>query len=386
MRIIPTLILVLALNGGIALAANSGYPGDPACWSAPRVFHPGGVTAELADQLHIIEAPAGLAPDGSAITSPGGKHRYWLRPAPANNSGGDGSGVVIDNGGETWPVLLFENLRSIPQPRWLSDKLLFVRLQWGRMVFSDIIVDTETGALVYHEETRDGTIAWQQHRQACRGECICGEVQRPWPQSHPNSDASIGMLELPTVFGPGENGGVVAASKPEAVAVRTAPLNSASVLGQIEQPDDVVYGEIAYEAGAALVYERIGRWYRVQISNSGDFGWVDGDHWPYHPLPQLLASSLAYLNKHWRGELWQQPAPGKLGTVRQSSVFKQQHQANFDVSVLDTLVTASGVWLKVAVYGSAVCQGPMPEISEIGWVPLYSPQGYAVAAFFSRGC
>jgi hypothetical protein len=38
------------------------------------------------------------------------------------------------------------------KPRWLNEKLLWLRVWWGRVVATEIVLDVETGGFVYFEE------------------------------------------------------------------------------------------------------------------------------------------------------------------------------------------------------------------------------------------
>jgi hypothetical protein len=50
--------------------------------------------------------------------------------------------------------------------RWVNEKLIFIRVHWGRILGTDMIFDTEKNEFTYREMIVDGTILYQQTRQA----------------------------------------------------------------------------------------------------------------------------------------------------------------------------------------------------------------------------
>jgi len=53
-----------------------------------------------------------------------------------------------------------------PQARWISEKLIFIRVWWGRIVGSDLIFDVEKREFVYREMIHDGTHLYRQSRRS----------------------------------------------------------------------------------------------------------------------------------------------------------------------------------------------------------------------------
>ncbi len=52
------------------------------------------------------------------------------------------------------------------EARWINEKLLFIRVYWGRIVGSDYIFDVELGSFVHKEMVYDGTLLFQQTNQS----------------------------------------------------------------------------------------------------------------------------------------------------------------------------------------------------------------------------
>jgi hypothetical protein len=286
---------------------------------------------------------------------------------------------------------LFENVAQPLHPRWLNEKLVFVRVAWGRIAFSDLIFDVEKRELVFHEEARYGQLAFEQYQQACSGRCPCGDDAdsgsvAPLPGSQPAPGVLIGLLEMPTIFGPGETGGIVPAPTPRAVPVYAEPGENAPVVARPSKPEDLVFEEIGYEAGAAVVYEQRAGWYRIALADERKrSAWVraaDAGH--YTPVAELLPSRLAYLNEHWNGELWSSPEDG--ARVKRSRKKMDQGRQEYVVDVREARQTDYGLWLKVAIYEENPCEGGQSDIAEEGWIPAYSSKGQLAAWYYSRGC
>lgn len=252
-----------------------------------------------------------------------------LSPAPTS------AGVIVDNERETRLVLLIEDVAGPIAPHWINEKLILVRVAWGRLVFSDLIVDVERGEVVFHELVRDGTLAWHQFQESCGGVCPCGvdgtvagtptgpvppALTPPeggiMPAATPGEGAVIGLVLLPTIFGLPQQGGVVPAADPAPVPVYETPEGGARKLAELGAIGDFEYREYTYEGAAAVVYERRPGWYRIGIRaplDSGrDTAWVSaksaGD---FLGLADLLVGTQAYLNEQWDGYLWTAPVEGQ---------------------------------------------------------------------------
>jgi hypothetical protein len=48
---------------------------------------------------------------------------------------------------------------------WINEKLIFLRVWWGRVLGTDVILDVERETIVYQEMVHGGTIPFQQYKQ-----------------------------------------------------------------------------------------------------------------------------------------------------------------------------------------------------------------------------
>lgn len=53
-----------------------------------------------------------------------------------------------------------------PEVKWVNEKLLFIRVWWGRVLGTDYLYDVETGRIIYEEMVHDGALLLQQTREA----------------------------------------------------------------------------------------------------------------------------------------------------------------------------------------------------------------------------
>lgn len=393
-------LLSCGLMTGISQALE--FHPSPECWKEPRIFHSGAPPAELANRLHLIETPASVAAPGEATAAPDERHRFWVRNPDTSQPGPWGAAVVVDTGKPQRPALFIEDVSGPLHPRWLNERLLFLRVPWGRVMFSDLILDVESATLRYHELAQDGRAAYEQFREACGGRCPCAaddagaeEEKRfttdaPIPLSTPGADALTGLLELPTVFGPPETGGVVAAEQPRAVAIYAAPDDSTPPITTLVELEDFEYREFTYEGAAAVVYRQRPDWYEIGVRlPDRKKAWLRaGDAGDFMPVGELLTGRLAYLNEHWDGHLWADAGSGRRSGEPSRLIAPSPHdtRAELAVRILETRSVGDGLWLRVETMEENECVRADSPVVDRGWIPAYSATGQLVAWFFSRGC
>jgi len=116
------------------------YEGPPAEWSAPRIS----LSAMTFDAI-----------PGDALRSPGAGFALWtrntdmmaaepVRTASVMAAGPDGRGLRLDLTEVHWGV----------DPVWLNEKLIYLRVVWGRIFYTDLILNAETAKAVYAMDVR----------------------------------------------------------------------------------------------------------------------------------------------------------------------------------------------------------------------------------------
>lgn len=171
MRLILASALAVSFVGGAALAQPqmSAYHTPPACWTAPRITH--GPWGEQPPGERVAVRRERVAPvDGVQWTmSPNGAYRLrktdpdFSAPPPWNTR------IVIETERpEAVVVELRNHGTATAYAAWALEKLVLVRVWWGRVLGADLLVDAETGAIVWKETMRGGDAAFEQSRgQPC---------------------------------------------------------------------------------------------------------------------------------------------------------------------------------------------------------------------------
>ncbi len=173
-----TLILCLVLAPASAcLAAEKAWPGfPPDCWRGARMVH-------MADaypwQKHVaFEVVELKAPTAVSIISP--KTDYSRVESPnkgyfASLAGGRPSATIIIHAEKTHDIRMsISDLYGISDLKWVNEKLMFVRIWWGRIAGTDLIYDVEQEKIIYAESVNDEYIAYQQYAENCpKDGCTC---------------------------------------------------------------------------------------------------------------------------------------------------------------------------------------------------------------------
>ncbi|MBT64263.1 MAG: hypothetical protein CML13_13745 [Puniceicoccaceae bacterium] len=134
---------------------------DASEWNKPRNFHVA-FEDQFTDQIKIIEIK-NLAPSKAAEYSK--NEAYWFELEPLNEKTNEQRISVSADGLAT--ISLKDTYPNFPtQAHWINEKLIFIRVSWGRIVGTDLIFDTEKKEFIHREMVYDGTILYQQTRQA----------------------------------------------------------------------------------------------------------------------------------------------------------------------------------------------------------------------------
>jgi len=116
------------------------YEGPPGEWSAPRI---------------TLSAAAFEAIPEDASRSPGIGAALWTENPDMTASGEPRSARVMAamEGGRGLRLDLKEVLWGV-EPVWINEKLIYLRVVWGRIFFTDLILNVETAAIVYAMDVR----------------------------------------------------------------------------------------------------------------------------------------------------------------------------------------------------------------------------------------
>jgi len=377
-----------SLEPGTAAAPPPAAPAEPtphtnpACWGGPRVFHAGPPPPDLHGRVAVARAPREPG-DEAGERAPNGAYAFTVRPETAGTTA-----IRVFAERDDVIVLSLRKPAHPPAPRWITEKLLYVRAAWGRVVFTDLILDVERGALAYEEVAHDGTAAFQQYRAACGRRCPCEPGAEATPAAlAPDASTLLGLVELPSILNHDVPPSVArpARSAPHPVPIRARPDAGAPVAGAIGAPGDVETREIGYEEKAAAVYARRPDWYLVGMRRAGAPGraWIRAaDAGAFTGVGELLTARRAtHLTRTWNGRLWEAP-----GTDAHVAWLREPPAREHDVDVIESRTVAGRLWLRVDVLEPDRCSGRDAAVVARGWVPTYAADGALNVWYHSRGC
>jgi hypothetical protein len=123
--------------------------------------------------VHSLHNPAVQWQSHTRVTT-----RRASKLAAAQASPNRGYAFTVEGSGPTARVTIyaekdyvvdidFVEVFGVGEVRWLSEKLVFMRAWWGRLVATDLIYDVERERFVYDEALTDGSLAFQQYRESC---------------------------------------------------------------------------------------------------------------------------------------------------------------------------------------------------------------------------
>ena len=152
-----------------ASAATTDWPGlSPDCWSESRIAHNSDDWKKF--QLHFkidkvnIDKPAEFE-----HISPNKGYSY--------KSEGFRPDVTISIYAEKDHLIVIKitDVFGVSDVKWINEKLLFIRIWWGKIAIDDVIFDVEKEVTVYREHAVDGFQAYQQYKDFCKrlGGCKC---------------------------------------------------------------------------------------------------------------------------------------------------------------------------------------------------------------------
>lgn len=151
---------------------ESAFHTSPACWREPRIYHQGSPSRAIRDRIRISRDAVPLRDSGGTVSS-NGAYRVWTPPPSPGTTGGASAYLLIDDEMPRPLRLQISGAIAPPAVQWVSEKLLFLRIAWGRVQFTDLVFDVELGRPIYEEDARFGAEAFAQFQSACLGQCPC---------------------------------------------------------------------------------------------------------------------------------------------------------------------------------------------------------------------
>jgi len=142
---------------------GSDFHTDPSRWKEPRIYHTPGerqwekrVTVEETLTPHALMEP---------VHSPNRAYYYMLAQPDTKKPGPWDAVLYVHRERPKLTALTFHDFyANFPvEARWINEKLLFVRVWWGRTVGTDAVYDVEKNVFVSRETFHEGTIVYRQY-------------------------------------------------------------------------------------------------------------------------------------------------------------------------------------------------------------------------------
>jgi len=107
-----------------------------------------------ASEFQIAKAPPTLNPQAGTLKKTPSETRWLGQNDPDFAKSGPFSTTIAvgDRNGALWMLTFPQHGNAAIQSDWLNEKLLFLRVWLGRIVSLDMILDVDTGILVYSED------------------------------------------------------------------------------------------------------------------------------------------------------------------------------------------------------------------------------------------
>ncbi|PCJ54050.1 MAG: hypothetical protein COA79_22360 [Planctomycetota bacterium] len=157
--------IFLLFTASIILGADTiKWHTSPDKWKEPRNYHT--KFKKSFEENIIISHGSFPAKKLEIIKSPNKAYSFGIFRPDTTKKAPWTTKIFINNEKKaSLVVILRDHSQYMTKAKWINEKLLFVRVHWGRILWSDIILDVETEKIIYKEMVNDGTIAFQQFKQ-----------------------------------------------------------------------------------------------------------------------------------------------------------------------------------------------------------------------------
>lgn len=139
---------------------------SPDMWREPRLFHTDDPYLDYLDRIALVRTDSPLplsTPISEDAISPNRAYSFILHGLDTNPAD---VRIRIDVERPYVLELVVKDIdtRYGPRIEWVNEKILFVRVWWGRVLGADILVDVEREKILYEEIVQNGVIPFQQFR------------------------------------------------------------------------------------------------------------------------------------------------------------------------------------------------------------------------------
>ena len=174
----------VVVNSLLLVAATAGaqqFHTSPYCWDEPRTF-----VSATAVPVEFAVSRVEPVRDIEGKPSPNGAYNFLIESSAGNSDVEPYSRLLVFNERPYLLEVRFPNAKSISEAKWINENLIYVRVWWGRISGSDIVLDAEKEAIVFRQHIEDGTLAFQQYRQCAE------DAWKDDPECHCAGDPEVG--------------------------------------------------------------------------------------------------------------------------------------------------------------------------------------------------
>lgn len=150
-----------------ALLGTTTFHTPPDQWEKPRLYHTEFDVA-IEDQVLLGRDIAEVSVDAIEFSANKAYFFHVLRPNTSETGPWDTVLSVDNERAGLLQVVLKSHSSSNVDVKWINEKLLFIRVWWGRVVGTDLILDVEREAFIYREQIHSGNIVFQQWKEGAQ--------------------------------------------------------------------------------------------------------------------------------------------------------------------------------------------------------------------------
>lgn len=145
------------------------WPGlPPDCWTEIRTYQTDGDDWNWSSRIRIehvaLEKPEKTTP------SPNGVYYFAiLEPETSSPS------VLVYSEKSRLARIAFGEVKGLSSVSWINERMLYIRVWWGRVAATDLVFDVEKERVVHAESVHWGQNDFEQYRDMCalHGGCQC---------------------------------------------------------------------------------------------------------------------------------------------------------------------------------------------------------------------
>jgi hypothetical protein len=155
---------LLTFSTVVAVGAHWQWHTSPDRWKDARLYHCP-FDEEFASRISLGRC---AVPDTLPERHMASNQAYWFATIlpDRTKSGPWNTDVLVSTERDYLVAIRFRDIHYCQDIGWVNEKLLRIRVWWGRICATDLIVDVERERVIYKEMVWDGSIAFQQFQEA----------------------------------------------------------------------------------------------------------------------------------------------------------------------------------------------------------------------------